>query len=207
MEMDVSKLPAPRRAGVAMLSSMPKGGVCAEVGVFQGGFSRLIWEVVRPDELYLIDPWQWRAQWVGNHTEGELEALGKGESTSEGQAYFEAVCKKFAHIPQIKVQRLASVDASKSFPDKQFDWVFIDGDHRYQPAAEDLRHWWPKVKSGGFLCGDDYIIGGGPPHDNYSTLANGVYFAVEEFLTEHHLRMETFPIDGAARAFFKIKKV
>jgi hypothetical protein len=39
----------------AMLGALPKGGIVAEVGTWQGYFSRQIIEVCRPHELHLID--------------------------------------------------------------------------------------------------------------------------------------------------------
>jgi hypothetical protein len=34
--------------------------------------------------------------------------------------------------------------------------VYIDGDHSYEAVRDDLRAWYPKLKHGGVLCGDDY---------------------------------------------------
>jgi predicted O-methyltransferase YrrM len=51
--------------------------------------------------------------------------------------------------------RVASVEAASSFPDEWFDAVFVDGDHRYEAVLQDLRAWWPKVRGGGAILGDD----------------------------------------------------
>ena len=37
------------------------------------------------------------------------------------------------------------------------DLIYIDGDHTYEGCLSDIENWYPKVKKGGFLTGDDYI--------------------------------------------------
>jgi hypothetical protein len=36
------------------------------------------------------------------------------------------------------------------------DLVFIDARHDYDSVLEDIRLWWPKVRTGGMLCGHDF---------------------------------------------------
>ena len=36
------------------------------------------------------------------------------------------------------------------------DRVYIDGNHAYEFVLEDLRSWYPKVRPGGLVVGDDY---------------------------------------------------
>lgn len=43
------------------------------------------------------------------------------------------------------------------FPDEHFDIVYVDGyAHTGQEGGQTLEDWWPKVKPGGVLSGDDY---------------------------------------------------
>lgn len=39
---------------------------------------------------------------------------------------------------------------------ESLDFVFIDCDHKYSGIKQDLYNWFPKIKSGGILCGHDY---------------------------------------------------
>jgi predicted O-methyltransferase YrrM len=52
--------------------------------------------------------------------------------------------------------RMASVEAASLFEDESFDLVVLDGDHSYEGLSADIQAWWPKVKPGGIMAGDDY---------------------------------------------------
>lgn len=202
---DVAKVHPVRAARISLLKSLPANSVGVEVGVYRGGFSRLIVKILNPSRLYLVDPWQWHKQWFVNHTNEELSLMAQGQNTPEGDTIYEEVKSIFADTPAVSLMRMTSIEASRSFPDNCFDWVFIDGDHRYAPVVEDIRHWWPKVKPGGSLCGDDYNDTAENPA-NKLTSANGVRFAVDEFLEATNLRPEFFPQEGFGRSYFKIRK-
>ena len=45
--------------------------------------------------------------------------------------------------------------AAGEFDDGSCDLVYIDGDHTYDSVVKDLAAWYPKVKKGGIICGDD----------------------------------------------------
>ena len=51
---------------------------------------------------------------------------------------------------------MRSLDAAKIYINNSFDFVFIDADHSYKGAVLDIRHWYPKVKVGGWIGGHDY---------------------------------------------------
>ena len=52
--------------------------------------------------------------------------------------------------------RMSSIEASKLYKDNSLDFVFIDGAHDYVNVAQDVKHWFPKIKIGGYIAGDDY---------------------------------------------------
>ena len=49
-----------------------------------------------------------------------------------------------------------SYDLVDQFDDGSIDFLFIDGDHRYEGIKKDLQDWYPKVKHGGVISGHDY---------------------------------------------------
>ena len=51
---------------------------------------------------------------------------------------------------------MTSIEASKLYEDNSLDFVLIDAAHDYENVKEDIKHWFPKVKKGGVMAGDDY---------------------------------------------------
>lgn len=101
--------------------------------------------------------------------------------------------------------RAFSAEAAVQIDDGSVDFVFIDGNHRFDFVMEDLRSYWPKVSQGGYLCGHDYFmrsraLGGGFDEPM-------VYEAVTAFSNEFDLRVISF---GEHRGFpmcFAMKKL
>lgn len=51
--------------------------------------------------------------------------------------------------------RLTSIEASKLFDDESIDFIMIDAAHDYDNVKNDILHWYPKMKKGGIMSGDD----------------------------------------------------
>jgi len=157
-----------------LLARLPKGGVCAEIGVWRGDFSERILEMTRPARLHLIDPWRAVA------AEGYERAHYGGELTggqAEMDAVYAAVLERFAGDRKkgvVEVHRLSSLEAAGRFREGELDFVYIDGNHRYEFVKADLEAYAPKVRPGGLLAGDDYGVEG--------WWEDGVTRAVDEFV-------------------------
>jgi SAM-dependent methyltransferase len=126
-----------------MLEMLPKGGVVAEVGTWQGDFSREIIAACRPKAFHLIDI-------------------------------------DFAPLDPIIDGIRHEGDSStilRSFPPASFDWIYIDGDHSYDGARQDLEAAHLVLKPGGYIMCNDYT--------NWCSLAvqpYGVSRAVNQFV-------------------------
>jgi hypothetical protein len=48
------------------------------------------------------------------------------------------------------------VNIHSILPDEYLDFVYIDGDHKYEEVKRDIECWFPKVKKGGCIGGHDY---------------------------------------------------
>ncbi len=57
---------------------------------------------------------------------------------------------------QVRVHRAFSGSIYDIFEDYYFDWIYIDGNHLYEFVKQDLQLYYPKVKPGGCITGDDY---------------------------------------------------
>ncbi|HZW81129.1 MAG TPA: class I SAM-dependent methyltransferase [Candidatus Deferrimicrobiaceae bacterium] len=153
-----------------LLRSLPKHAVCAEIGVYWGRFSELILRIARPRKLHLIDPWKYEADPVYDRS---LYGGSLGQNQARMDAIYESVVKCFKS-KRVEIHRAGSVACSSQFPDNYFDWIYIDGNHQYEFVKQDLEVYFPKVKSGGFVAGDDY----GRDPNNWTR--DGVTRAVDE---------------------------
>jgi hypothetical protein len=139
-----------------LLEQMPVGGVCAEIGVWEGDFSARILEINKPRLLHLVDPWEFETDevykdaWYGGR---------KATNQEQMDAVYGRVAKRFVRQVQagvVVIHRSPSSEAVSAFADGYFDWVYIDGNHLYEFVKLDLELWCPKVKRGGYITGDDY---------------------------------------------------
>ncbi len=92
---------------------------------------------------------------------------------------YESIKKQFdsqISTGQVVIHRDYSSNVAGSFDDEYFDWIYIDGNHQYDFVKQDLDRYYPKVKVGGFLAGDDYGSEG--------WWQNGVQKAVDEFVAQ-----------------------
>jgi hypothetical protein len=168
--------PARRGRRRGLLDSLPKGAVCAEVGVWKGDFSARILEVVRPTKLHLIDPWRaiGAKGYEGARYGGKLD-----DGQAEMDALYAAVLDRFAKERKrglVELHRATSIEAAGELADGELDFVYIDGDHTYEAVAGDLDAFIEKVRPGGLLAGDDYGVPG--------WWADGVTRAVDEFVAQ-----------------------
>jgi predicted O-methyltransferase YrrM len=131
----------------------------AEVGVYLGRGTAIFDEVFSERnidyELMAIDNW-----------EGSIEH--KTQNIVPG--YQQALENLSPISDKVKLIKADSTESANMFDDESFDIVYIDASHEYEPVMADITAWMPKVKNGGFICGDDYA----PDW-------NGVILAVNEY--------------------------
>lgn len=132
-----------------MLESLPKGGVVAEIGVWEGDFSQRILEICEPRELHLIDPWLYMPEFPNT-------GFGKKKNESLMEERYHNVVARFADDPRVHVHRALSDVALAAMPDAFLDWVYIDGNHNEPIIGNDLALSLQKVKPNGIIAGDDY---------------------------------------------------
>lgn len=163
------------------LRMLPSGSVGAEIGVWRGDFSARILRWARPSRLVLVDPWRF--------TEDEDYKHAMFGGASGGQAEMDEVhagvvtrFKERLDAGQVVIRREPSVEAAQAWQDGPLDWVYIDGDHTYDGVRADLHAYWPLLKAGGVMAGDDYAFPG--------WWKDGVTLAVNEFAAEQRLTLK-----------------
>lgn len=148
----VSEKPRRHANRMRLLEHMPLGGRCAEIGVWNGGFSQNILRITKPAELILIDPWD-----LVIDTTDTTKTHAKHSDAEAMRGMYDHVSGLFEDDTHVTVKRGFSADILSEYPDDYFDWVYIDGNHLYDFVYRDVDLSFAKVKPGGIIAGDDFF--------------------------------------------------
>jgi hypothetical protein len=134
------RIPRMRRKHLSRLFATLGYTTGAEVGVREGRFSQHLAKNVPSLHLYCIDPW---APYYHFNDPDEHERHLQ-EAQNRLQPYNATFIRK------------TSLQAASDIEDDSLDFVYIDGDHRFDQIMLDLILWGEKVRPGGMICGHDY---------------------------------------------------
>lgn len=188
---------------------------CVEVGVFGGTWSEFFLAfstsvdgkleakaTAEVREYTLVDQWF-------RDPRGELGDGGLETNLFQARRLQEAVKKLERFWPRVRFVQQRSTVASRLFDASSLDMVFIDAGHDECSVLEDLEAWWPKVRSGGLVAGDDYADAEAVQemygeHQDWSVCADGsvrpgaVLGAVDAFAAGKGLQVSVFRMIGAS---------
>lgn len=127
--------------------------VVVEIGTYLAGSTIYMLEHFNIKKLYTIDPFRL----YKGYRQGQMEDYFKLKG--EDNMYQEVVKKliKYTDV-QLQLIRDFAHNVVNQFEDEYIDIVWIDGNHTYEHVKQDIEDWFPKVKLGGFLAGDDSTI-------------------------------------------------
>jgi hypothetical protein len=175
----------------AVISALAHGGTGAEIGVFKGDFSA---ELLRtqPNRLHLIDPWR---SVDDDRRRDALYGIGRRSQADMDQIHASVVARFASEIAtgQVVIHRALSSVAFAALPNRSLDWVYIDGDHRYDAVLADLRMALAKTRPGGLICCDDYMV--------YGWFGDDVIRAVHDFRQEAASEMTLALVAGSQIIF------
>jgi hypothetical protein len=147
---------------------LPSGGIAAELGVYKGDFSRELLDLAKPERLHLVDLW---------YLFGREWHFGRRSDRSTVGALKQVLDRCADELVSGRVRLHIGDDLVilETFPDRYFDWVYVDSVHAYEHTRLELEILTRKVKKGGLITGDDWIEDPAHPH-------HGVCRAVREFV-------------------------
>ena len=65
--------------------------------------------------------------------------------------------------------------AHNIYRDNSLDFVWVDGSHEAEDVEQDVKNFWPKIKPGGLIAGDDYV---------YTAVANKIHMFADNHKNE-----------------------
>lgn len=146
------------------------GSVFVELGCWKGRSACfLLVEALNAGKtpaIYFVDHWGGSCE-PEHQQDPELEKVYELFLANIGRAGY----------PKANVLRMPTVPAAGLFPDESVDFIWVDAGHGYEDVIADLEAWWPRLKPGGVIGGDDLPM-------------EGVKQAVNEFFPSHEVGSE-----------------
>lgn len=185
--MDIVKSPEVwHRGDFALICEWRRLYRVVEVGVDRGEFASCFLSRCWNCQIYIgVDPYE-----------------EYGEMQWSRQADFLTAVSVLAKYPRAKLRQQRSTDAALSLSlsesklySEKYDFVYIDGSHRYEDVKSDIEAWWPLVSSKGILAGHDWAM----PSGDHA----GVQKAVVEFAEKYDLTVYTTPDDPQSWYVYK----
>ena len=113
---------------------------CAEIGVFDGKYSRVLCQNIPHIVLICVDTW---APSRNHRDQAKLD-----------MAYRHTKMKLREY--QAVLMKMTSLEAAEKVPNGSLDFVYLDALHDYKNMKADLEAWEPKIVDGGILAGHDW---------------------------------------------------
>ncbi len=160
MKLDAKKPPftwVSRDELPAILNRLEYTGVGVEVGVERFHFGQHIREGWGGKLLVAVDKWEInpsapndsRERHLQTHDEAQANIKNAGKPVEVIRAWSTEAARMVAELPpESQIKRLWAGG---------LDFVYIDADHRYEAVCADIEAWYPLLRSGGMLCGHDFL--------------------------------------------------
>ena len=150
-----------------------EGLVGIEIGTFRGINAHAILSFLNIRKLYLIDPYlqysDYVEDWIPGHSQNDF---------NNDYVIAKKRLEKFKDKKEfIKMKSDEATMLRDLIPDN-VDFIYVDGNHAYEYVKKDLELYYPKLRVGGVLGGD-----------NFEVEFQGVPRAVFEFVDAKNLKL------------------
>jgi len=161
-----ARLFANRESMVAGLG-LPQNSVVAEVGVAKGAFTAVLLDTLHPKTFIAIDNFQMHV--------GQDPRTAHEDFVFDGVTQLDFYQQRFGD--RVVIDQGDSADRLSRYDSDYFDMIYIDAGHDYDSVKADAQAAKSKVKVGGVLIFNDYLLldPRGKPY--------GIVQAVNELLT------------------------
>jgi hypothetical protein len=114
----------------------------AEIGTRKGEYAKALCEKNPKLHLYCVDPW-----------------MAYDHIKQRTQDRFFEITRRTLEGLNVTFVRKYSMEALADFGEETLDFVFIDGNHKFDFVAPDIIFWSMRVKHGGVVAVHDYMPG------------------------------------------------
>lgn len=70
-------------------------------------------------------------------------------------AAFKSNLEKAQVLDAVNIVKATSLEAAAMYEDRSISFIMIDASHTYEDVVDDINAWYPKLKLGGIMSGDD----------------------------------------------------
>ena len=132
-------------------------GNAAEIGVRDGMFAKTNLLQWTGRMYYMIDAWSYRPPDVEVGTRDTTrDDMNELQESPHLARMNQARQNTEQWSSRREMIRGFSTVVCHQFKDNYFDWVYLDALHTYEAVKRDLEAWYPLVKPGGLISGDDF---------------------------------------------------
>ena len=168
-----------------------KISVC-EIGVRYGESTATILHYLNVENYFAIDPFE-------SYEDYEHDGFNKIAKQLGTDLLIQDYLKNISNYVgdcNLKLINDYSDKAHKLIDENSIDFCFVDGNHSYEYVLRDLKNYFPKLRTGAIMAGDDYFMRHFS-NDTLNTLNEGdyptkmVFEAVNEFCEKNNLKLQT----------------
>lgn len=170
----------------------PKDAIGAEIGVCRGHNAMHLWHITKPKKLYLCDKWDDDLSKPMRHFHASLWI-------DDNKSIVESMFKREIANGTVVIYHRLGGGFLSSLENDHLDWIYLDGDHNYDPVRIELTLSIDKVKPGGIIAGHDYCSIPG-------ACGTGVIRAVNEFIQQGLLVMEAISTERNSSFLCRVNK-
>jgi hypothetical protein len=145
--------------------------ICAEIGVAYGNNAFNILSVLNIKKMFLIDPYEITPDFPDGEQLDWIEHKSPDEIYNICRRKLQPFNDKIVFIRKPSNQAVKDINVD-------LDFLYVDGNHKYEYVKSDLNLYYPLVKPNGIIGGDDF-----------SGSFIGVCKAVLEFVDENDLKL------------------
>ena len=152
-------------------------------------------------EIVCVDTWLGATEFWTDHSDPKrYQSLGLKNGYPTVYYQFLANVFKTGHQDHITPFPQSSLNAARFLAKNEVkvDMVYLDGSHEYDDVLSDITAYWPLIRSGGVMVGDDYC-----------EYWQGVIDAVTDYFGGEgvHVETETWTNEeGAPSDYWKVRK-